>query len=253
MITEVFIEQKFDFISFLGDIHGDYDFITWYLRQHKLENIMIIQVGDFQVGFNGRKGYEKASLKQVNKFLKEKKCRVFAFRGNHDNPAFFEEDKFEFSNIHFIKDYSILNCTINTEKIRVLCIGGAISIDRKKQDARGHWFPDEVMKFITDEEELKKISNINIIATHTAPSFLPPFMFSQLVFSYSRKDETLLDELIKERDALTKMMRVIFENNKDTLTNYFYGHFHYSETFHYENVHAELLKQRQVYSLQMFY
>jgi len=251
MITEKNIDENFESILFLGDIHGDFYSISWYLKQKKLKNVLIIQVGDFGIGFKKEEIYD---LRRVNSELEKRNSKLVAIRGNHDNPVYFEEDKYKFSNIHFLKDYTILNLTINSIKqIKILCIGGAISIDRKVRTKNISYWENEGMNFITDEKELEKIKDINAIVTHTSPDFSSPFGFNSLVYSFAGSDKTLLDDLIMERKKLSEMMKIIFENNKESLKYYFHGHFHMSNTFYYQDIKIECLSIEQFYSILTFY
>jgi hypothetical protein len=47
-------------------------------------------------------------------------------RGNHDDPYYFNNKVFSYSNVELLEDYTIL--TVGNDNI--LCVGGAISIDR---------------------------------------------------------------------------------------------------------------------------
>ena len=47
-------------------------------------------------------------------------------RGNHDNPAYFDGATFNYKRFIAVPDYTILQACSHT----ILCVGGAISIDR---------------------------------------------------------------------------------------------------------------------------
>ena len=52
---------------------------------------------------------------------------VVFVRGNHDDPSYFNEEKVNYERFRCVPDYSVINvCGRN-----VLCVGGAVSIDRK--------------------------------------------------------------------------------------------------------------------------
>jgi len=98
-------------------------------------------------------------------------------RGNHDDPAYFQEERIHHERFRCIPDYSVIQaCGHN-----VLCVGGAVSIDRdyrKKHDSRhlrsgvASYWADEMPVY--DKERLDSISQelkIDTVVTHTAPSF----------------------------------------------------------------------------------
>lgn len=238
-IKKIKLEQNFDHLLFLGDIHGDYHWISYFLHNHDLNNILIYQVGDFQIGFHERQ--EKSLLNTVNNILSERNSKVVVIRGNHDNPDCFKSDKFRFSNIQFLSDYTILTVMIKNVKKNILGIGGAISIDRLLQIKNDSWFADEPIKYITDLSILNSLKDIHIIVTHTAPDFVSPFKMGSLVEKYSKNDKMLKADLILERQKLSTMIDYLIGINKETLTAYFYGHFHFSSVEEYKNVEFRCL------------
>lgn len=238
-IKKIKLEQNFDHLLFLGDIHGEYHWISYFLHNHDLHNILIYQVGDFKVGFHERQ--EKRLLNTVNNILQERNCKVVVIRGNHDNPSYFKEDKLNFSNIHFLSDYTILNVMIKNIEKNILGVGGAISIDRVNHIKNDSWFADESVKYITDLSILNSIKDIHIIVTHTSPDFVSPFALGTLAEKFAKKDRTLKADLIMEREKLSTMIDYLIGGNKETLTNYFYGHFHFSSVEEYKNVEFRCL------------
>lgn len=70
------------------------------------------------------------------------------FRGNHDDPAYFQEERVHHERFRCIPDYSVIQaCGHN-----ILCVGGAVSIDRdyrKKHDSRNS--RSGVASYWTDE------------------------------------------------------------------------------------------------------
>lgn len=245
--TRIKIEQKFDHLFFLGDIHGDYHCISYYLKDKDLFNCLIYQVGDFGVGFDPNS--EKLILNQVNNILRERNSKVIVIRGNHDNPEFFGEMKHKFSNIDFLSDYTISTVIINQVEQNILGIGGAISIDRTVKEKKGYYFKDEKANSITDPAFLNSIKNINIIVTHTSPDFVFPFRISQIVEEYALTDKTLKGELTQERQQLGNMINYLIGVNSETLTHYFYGHFHKNSREEYKDVKFECLDINQFRNL----
>lgn len=222
-------------ILYLGDIHCNFNLVNQYLNLYKIKDAHIIQVGDFGVGFKPLKR-ERNVLEILNTSLKKKNVILYAIRGNHDNPKYFENDPFELSNIKLVKDYTVLEL----EGKRILCIGGACSIDRNitktKEQKNGNydfvmgqeWFYGEEFKY--DDSKLVDLRNINIVVTHTAPDYCNPDNgngFGAFVDRYIKDDPTLGTDLIAERRDMTLAFQTIKMYNDITL--HLYGHFHRSD------------------------
>jgi hypothetical protein len=201
-------------------------------------------------------------LKQ-NKFLQERNIVLYNIRGNHDNPNWFlpkakmleffraedrkvpawkKEDLYylmeymspaeyveaitSYTNIKFVPDYTVLE--LNSHKI--LCIGGAITIDRMLRVEGMDYFKNEVLVHLPDK--LRKIKGVDIVATHTIPDFIPPFtQKSQLIDNYRKHDTRLIEDLKLERETMTKIYHDIVANN--TINLWVYGHIHYWNNTHY--------------------
>lgn len=228
-------------IFYLGDIHGNFNLINNYIKQFDIEDAHIIQVGDFGVGFQTLEK-ERRMLEMYHGLLVKRNVFVWAIRGNHDYKPYFDNDPFGFTNIKLIPDYTVLNL----EGKNILCIGGAVSVDRmwrytKRQRAGifedtklgvESWWPDEV--FNLDVDKLKDLRDINIMVTHTCPDYCPPdntFGFGPFVEGIIREtgDTDLKTDLMIERKMVTDAFEVVKLNN--FITNHYYGHFHRSDTF----------------------
>lgn len=237
-------------LMFLGDIHGNFGLIHQYIDNFDIKDTHIIQVGDFGVGFNTLEK-EKRMLEMYHHKLVKNNVFVWAIRGNHDFKPYFDNDPFELTNIKLVPDYTVLNLSGKN----ILCIGGAVSVDRKirytKNQANGDfekltgaesWWPDEV--FILDKEKLKNFRDINIVVTHTAPHYCPPdntFGFGPFVEGIisDTGDTDLKTDLLFERNQLTEAFHILsMNNNIDTA---YYGHFHKSDQINMYRVNHRLL------------
>jgi len=240
-------------ILMFGDIHGNFNYVKNLLKQKSVTDCTIIQVGDFGIGFTSEVN-DTNLLLDLNKFLSEKNIMMYAIRGNHDNPKFFD-GTYKWSNLELIQDYTVLEL----EENKILCIGGAISIDRKprlSQDMsqarygssrRSYWYDEKV---VFNEEFLTNIRDINILVTHTAPDFCVPsnkLGYGSLVEEFAQYDPTLKDELKEERDLMTKMWDILNENNK--IQKHFYGHFHRSHVDKVVDCEHRLLGINELYEL----
>lgn len=192
-------------IYFLGDIHGNFELIDYYCRIYKLKSVCIIQVGDFGLGF---KKNEKERLENLNNKLAENDNILLAIRGNHDNKDLWYNDTYNFSNITFVKDYTVMN--IND--LNFLFIGGATSIDAKDRTIGYDYWENEVIEF-NDEyaKYLEGLRNIDVLITHATPTRCFP-----LIGSYKNNDRPILDNIFE----------LLQKNNK--IVRHYYGHYHKS-------------------------
>ena len=218
---------------FSGDWHGKFKSVISAIDKCGITDDDILQVGDFGVGFNHN---DVMILHDLNCALQDRNLRVYAFRGNHDDKRYFLGKYFNkspkesvFSNLFLVPDYTLLEL----QGHNILCIGGAISIDRlrmktemAKEEAAGTlpiYFESE--RFHFDMEKLysfKNGPNIDILATHTAPSYCLPFDKGPT----DPLDISLRKELEEERNQLTSVMDILLERHK--IIHHYYGHFHKS-------------------------
>jgi DNA repair exonuclease SbcCD nuclease subunit len=238
-------------LSFLGDIHGNWDVIINHFEGYNITNVNIIQVGDFGVGYL-KKEVESEKLKNLSSFLKERNSFLYVIRGNHDDPSYFYASSIiTYFNIIFLQDYSILQNSIHN----ILCIGGAVSIDRrvsKEQSiiiGRNLWWEDE--KFDYNEVEIDNILEklqIDIVVTHTAPKMFYPQHFNHTVTEYAKDDAMLIYDLVLERNLLQNLYEKFYDRMMPQY--WFYGHFHSSNNeLVEEKVKAVLLDIDELYYL----
>ena len=235
-------------ILYLGDIHSDFDIIIKYIKSNNLKDCFIIQVGDFGVGFKPFDD-EIKSLSIVNSYLNKNNIILYAIRGNHDFKTYFDNDPFNLSNIKLIPDYTVLNlCGKN-----ILCIGGALSVDRKilmsDDQKKGDnllkpglkWWIDE--PFLLDLNKLSSLRNIEIVVTHTSPDYCAidnTFGFGEFVDGFIKNDSNLKSDLINERKQMSELF-LILKLNGNNITNHYYGHFHKSDSINMYGVNHRLL------------
>lgn len=226
---------------FLGDIHGDFQVIVNFARRNSSgENINLIQVGDFGVGFTRDFSDDMSYL---NRILYENNINLYIVRGNHDNPYFFSSPK-NLSNITFVKDYTVLEI----EGRRILCVGGGISVDRALRSQGIDYWGEE--KFYLETGTLKELSGIDMVVTHISPHFAHPaqakyfdgidltdFNFLNLkgVAHFLIGNEDLVKDLLVNSSEVSSMYEILLENNY--ITHWFYGHYHrhFEENIHGTN------------------
>lgn len=208
---------------FIGDIHGNFRKFLSDLKDKSYQNTTMIQVGDFGVGFR-LLDKEYSLIDPINTYLKENNNILYVFRGNHDNPDYFENPKFEFSNIKFLKDFSI----ISVENKNILILGGAISIDRMTRKPEvTYWKGEEIPFIIPDIKDIVPEGMvIDIVCTHSCPSFVWPTELNEVVKNFTKIDKSLEHELIHERKRLDLFYDKILEYNGYAPKLWVYGHMH---------------------------
>lgn len=225
-----------------GDIHGDFNGVIGKLcLQYQLENTLLIVAGDCGFGFN-EVGYYKEVARRHRKRLNDSNNWVVFVRGNHDNPAYFDGKAINHKRFIAVPDYSI----IQAAGLTILCVGGAISIDRQYrikvwQQNKGR-FPApsdqdplepnyywENESPILDTEKLAVIGEqfkVDAVITHTAPSFCE--LQSKLgLASWCLEDEKLMEDVNVERAIMDQLYQYLKDANHP-ISHWCYGHFHQS-------------------------
>lgn len=220
--------KYFDNILVCGDIHGNLDVITGFIKKNHLNNCAIIVAGDFGIGFE----YSVKELRKLDYFdnlLKNTNCTVYAIRGNHDDPTYFN-GRYDTEFIKLVMDYTVLELNL----LNILCVGGAVSIDRMNRKSYTHgkgrnWWLNET--FYYDENKAKNFKGIDVVVTHTAPHFCYPFIKQGLEY-WANRDDLLLNDVDVERQNVTKLYEELVKNNH--ITKWYYGHFHMSNKLPYD-------------------
>lgn len=221
---------------FIGDTHGDFVGLLAKIKWLNIKNSNLIQVGDFGLGFRSLND-DMTLIKKINNFLLKSSNHLYVIRGNHDDPSFFD-GSIKRSNIHLLPDYSV----ISLEERTILLVGGAISIDRKIRRLGIDFWNEE--PFVLDQIKLDSIISLNnpeIIVTHTAPSFVFPQSYGEIVFAYAKKDPVLLNELENERKLVDNFYKTLTKEKKPK--DWYYGHFHQSHRERIQNIDFCLLNE----------
>lgn len=240
-IIEVFNKP----IYVVADVHGAFDIFEKEINKNDLKDCIIIVAGDCGFGFYKDNYYEKIFSSLNNKFI-TKNIHCFMVRGNHDDPYYFNDEKIWYSNVKAISDYTILKIGEHN----ILCVGGAISIDRifrmnsywqkvdnyaivmnvSLEEAKSKFMPSywENEAPVFDEEKLNEIKEndieIDIVITHTSPSFA--FKSDKNGISYwLNKDDKLYEDLDNERNVINKIYDKLMLDGHP-ISKWIYGHFH---------------------------
>ena len=238
------ISYRDDFVIACGDIHGEFETLVFNIIQKKIENAIVIVAGDCGFGFNKLAYYDELYKRKLHRKLKKQNVLLLMVRGNHDDPLFFDKELIDYPYMKTLPDYTI----VHTRKHNILCVGGAISIDRSfrlsqmdynrilgKQRLPLYW-KDEMFRY--DEEQLQILNDegikIDTVITHSAPDFCPPFTKGD-VEHFCANDDDLTSDLDKERKDFTRLYEWLV-GNEHPLTNWFYGHFHTSAEIYDETM-----------------
>lgn len=253
----------------IGDIHGKFNSIKGFIKQNDIRNSLIIVCGDCGIGFESTKHYEQTVFPDLIHILKKYNDKLIFIRGNHDSRTIFDSGIFNYDELKVVPDYTVVNIYYNEDKCAVkhsiLCVGGATSIDRtyrlsverqqvikkmvfslcSEEEAyrkikRVYW-DDEAPYY--DEERLKMIDKtvcpIDIVCSHTAPSFCYPQTKEGLDY-WLTHDKNLSEDLDNERKVFDNIYSYLKENGFE-LSKWCYGHFHKHNTEYIDGVKFCLL------------
>ena len=160
-----------------------------------------------------------------------------SIRGNHSDPYYFQGvNRISLSNFQLIEDYTVAEYDGKS----IQFIGGAVSIDRTARKEGVSYWEDEAVELDRD-----KCKEVDILVTHTAPSWCFPQQFNEMVYGWARDDAYLLEDLTDER----AIMDEIFKLCKPKL--HLYGHFHSSWTEEINGCKHKLLNINETYELRI--
>jgi DNA repair exonuclease SbcCD nuclease subunit len=216
-------------VFILGDWHGEWNAIMRKINFNDIKECILIGVGDAGIGFSHPVMQKKLFL-TLNEEFKEKNIEFMTIHGNHDDPSYFD-GSVDFSHFKLLPNYSRKN--INGQEF--LFVGGATSIDRRlRVEGLSDW---SAAKFTLIPEESYKC---DVLITHSAPSWIGPTDKKGLAY-WLNQDQTLWEELLKERGDLN----TLFHLSKPSKA--YMGHFHLSETKHYDGCYARILDINEIY------
>jgi predicted phosphodiesterase len=213
-------------VGVIGDIHGSFQELFRLLK--KVENSVIIIAGDCGVGFSDTKAdkIKRFLSSSMTAFLEKRDIHLLLMRGNHDDPSYFNNEliRTDISTDRFIliPDYTYLEIG----DINLLCIGGAVSVDRRfrKLDS-SYWYDEEMIDMI----KIPKMSmvGLDVLITHTMSreyiSHKLPAMRDWLKISFQEDKKLALD--CEREDLICKQLYEYY-----TPKLWYHGHYHLSHT-----------------------
>lgn len=202
-----------------GDTHGSFQRLNFELhKRFIITQSLIIQVGDFGVGFYNERYYTNEFAK-LNKQLAKYGNTLIVIRGNHDNPEWFD-GRVNLSNLKLVPDYTVLY----TVKGNILCIGGEASIDYKQRTEGEDFWREELP--IYNEESLHLLPEISYVITHGMPEVVYPYV------KYKCDDKEINEYASLSRKILGRIWAYL-SFNQPSIKSWYCGHYHES---HSENV-----------------
>lgn len=226
----------------VGDVHGDLRSLREKITHYDIKDTNIIQVGDFGVGI-----YLDKHNVILNDFLSWRNITLYVCRGNHDDPSYFTQEKWnDFKHLKFVPDYTCLVI----DKKKTLFIGGATSIDRTGRTKGINWWPDEIVNYNIDKIR-EHGKGVDLIISHSAPTKFLPSTEGKIVWDWTQRDPSLLNQIRYERQTLQVMADEILLLNKGRRKriHWVYGHFHYPRVCSYHLFNARLLEEHEWWEL----
>ena len=247
-----------------GDIHGDFNLLVHKLCvQYQMKDTTCIVAGDCGFGFEKKEHYENI-VRRNSKRMSDANNRIIFIRGNHDSPAYFDGQTFAHKRFLAIPDYSVVNVCGHS----VLCVGGAISMDRQyrmaawernlmKNKRFGHSVDDYILAPnyywhneppVFNEELLAQIlaeTNIDTVVTHTAPSFCE-LQDKTGLDEWAAYDSNLIPDIQDERSTMDSIHAKLKGHN---IGHWCYGHFHQSWHASIDGILFKMLDIMELYEV----
>jgi hypothetical protein len=223
-----------------GDLHGKIESLVFKLQeQYKLTNCICFCAGDIGLGFH-KENYYHQLFKHLNDKLIKNNNHLLMIRGNHDDPAYWNSTQYNTSNILLIPDYTM----VQIRGKNILCIGGAISVDRTLRKSGVSYWEGEDFQY--QEKPLNGILP-DVIITHSSPDFCFPFTKDGIT-DWMKKDPELQNDVDKERQDHTKVFEKILKNGAIP-SEWIYGHFHNSHVMYHQQTKFVLLNELELYEI----
>lgn len=228
-------------LGFIGDIHGDFQALHTLIK--KFNNVTFIIAGDCGFGFSPLHKIVRMRKMNFDILLKKQNIHLCFIRGNHDNPEWWTNENItqELCTEYFtlVKDYT----TILIGGKSILCIGGAVSIDRCLRKENVSYWKDETLIPIP----YSTLNKVDILCTHAiiTDALTYGILKDDTLNYYLKKDSNLASDLYKEELLL---QQIHFMCKPDY---WIHGHFHISNRSYYEGTNIISLNCNELYEYKM--
>lgn len=219
-----------DEVYLLGDPHGMVGRLLHKIDERKIRKATVLCVGDLNVGIPG------FEMQKLSNGCVERDIQFLCIRGNHDDPGLFRSIEQHVANVTLLPDYTVLE-VYGTE--RWLCVGGAVSINRKDDDMIiGYsWWPGEKFNLLPPSDLPAQIDRLIL---HAAPPWLGPSMSRNRLRSWLERDPELWGELVKERDEIQQLVLDLHPRGV------FCGHYHEHSHGRFEDIRGQVLSEMEL-------
>ncbi len=240
------IETNKPHVCFIGDIHGEFNGLQGLMKRTEFTDTIWVICGDIGFGFEKPQHYTNI-FNKLNKVASQFNSEFIMTRGNHDDPRYFDGKMINRKRFKAVPDYTV----IKTPIYNILCVGGATSIDRTLRIDQWHrnairyamyhnCSEDEAERLcphvywsdeqpVYDEEVLNQLKEsgikIDIVATHTCPSFAKP-LTKDGIQNWLVYDPDLDKDIDKERKVMDDIYNRLIEDGHP-IAKWFYGHYHF--------------------------
>lgn len=247
-------------VCFIGDIHGEFSSLGWLMKYTNFKDTAYFICGDCGFGFNKKEHYSQI-FNKLSRTASKLNCEFIFIRGNHDSREYFDKRLINRKCFKTIPDYSV----VQTPNHNILCIGGAISVDRSYRLLANEKNANKYAKFhhcslneaikncqkvywdceecVYNEEALNELKlndiNVDIVCTHTGPSFIKPFGKDNINFWLS-EDKNLEEDTNNERKTIDNIYNKL-KTDGHQLNYWFYGHFHFHNSEYVDNTKFVML------------
>lgn len=255
----------------VGDLHGNFKDIPYFIKTHDLKNAVIIFCGDIGFGFY-KPDYYQQIFNKIKKELSKRNIYILFIRGNHDCVADFNSNLYKNKRIRTLRDYTITqifnidDTEYKGNSYNILNVGGAISIDRTWRLARTerraleykhhhncsfeeamikcqqeYWVGEEPFFDKDKLDEIKKSGiRINAVCTHTCPHFCVPYT-KDGIKGWLLEDDKLESDIDHERQTMTNLYNRLVEEDEHPIDKWCYGHYHFHNLEEIDGIRFYLL------------
>ena len=205
----------------MGDFHRQTELLKEKLKEITATGApsALIMLGDYDV-------HTAPEIDELKDLLTKYPIDYYLLRGNHDNPLYWQDRGisgiFENPYFHLLNEVD----SIQWGGSRFLTVNGAVSVDRTcVRFDMGNCWPDTepVPKDAVTQIHalMEKRGEFDVLLSHTG--IIPgKTIKSEFTKSFASTDETLLEDLEKERDL---MQRIQIASGVE---RHYFGHFHQS-------------------------
>ena len=208
-------------VYLIGDFHGQTELLKENLKviTSSGAHSALIMLGDYDV-------HKASEIDELKDLLTSYSIDYYLLRGNHDNPLYWQDRDiagiFQDPYFHLLND---VDC-IQWGESKFLTVNGAVSVDRTciRFDMGNCWpdtepvSKDAVAQILALQE---KHGKFDVLLSHTG-IILGKTIKSEFTKSFASTDETLLEDLKKERDLMQRIQIAA------GIKRHYFGHFHQS-------------------------